>query len=80
MLHSLRNKLKGNFAKKAKTFAFFGERTKCENEANGGEIFAKRLFHFAGNPNINTMKTTFDINFDFNSMDTHKHGNKKSCQ
>ena len=44
------------------------------------EIFAKRLFHFAGNPNINTMKTTFDINFDFNSMDTHKRGNKKSCQ
>ena len=31
--------------------------------------------------NINIMKTTFDLNFDFikllNSMDTHKNGNKE---
>ena len=47
ILHFLRNRLKLNFAKIAKKFAFFAS----ERNAKKCEIFAKRFSFFAGNPN-----------------------------
>ena len=39
------------------------------------------MLHIMGGDIVNTMKTTFDFNFDlyqaFKRMDTHKHGHKE---